>query len=151
MDLDAAPLEPFRRVRAEAARDLREDLRRRVDEHPPLRHVAKRRVEAQRRVCHVVQLAESLDARVSGADEDEPELRRIVGMDGRALELQEHAIPERDRVREVLEADAVLRQPGYREGARRRSERHHEALVVDLQGAGERLERDGLGAPVDAR
>ena len=64
-------------------------------------------------MCHVVQLRERLDSRVSRADEHEPELGRVVGMDRRALELEQDAVAERDRVSEVLEADPVLREPGH--------------------------------------
>ena len=40
VDLDPASPQAARCVLAEAPRDLGEDLRRRVDEHPALRHVA---------------------------------------------------------------------------------------------------------------
>ncbi len=63
VDLDPASVEPARRVLAEAARDLREDLRRRVDEHPALRHVTQAGIRPQRRLRHVVELGERLDSR----------------------------------------------------------------------------------------
>ena len=146
MDLDASTLEPARRVLPELARDLGEDLRRRVDEHPALGHLAESGVGAERRMCHVVQLGERLDARVSRADEDEAELGRVVGMDRRALELQQDAVAERDRVSEVLEADPVLREPGHGKGARRRPEGDDEPLVSDLDRPGQGLDGDGLAA-----
>ena len=91
-------------------------------------------------MCHVVELGERLDARVAGADEDEAELGRVVRMDRRALELEEYAVSQRDRVGEILEADAVLEQTRNRERARRRSEGDDEPLVADLELAGERLD-----------
>ena len=100
---------------------------------------------------HVVQLGERLDSRVSGADEDEAELGGVVRVDRRALELQQNAVAERDRVGEILEADPVLDQPGHREGARRGSERDDETLVADLELARERLHRDGSAAAIVAR
>src|SRR5205085_1201957 len=73
-DLDTAAGELVRRVVAEAGRDLGEDLRRRVDEHPALPHSAERRVVAERGADEGGKLGERLDARVAGADEDEGEL-----------------------------------------------------------------------------
>ena len=78
VDLDSASREPSGGVLAEPSRDLGEDLRRRVDEHPALRYVAQAGVRAQRCLRHVVQLCERFDARVARADEDEAELGRIV-------------------------------------------------------------------------
>ncbi len=71
-------LEPARRVLPEPARDLGEDLRRRVDEHPALWRLAERGVGAERGMRHVVQLGQRLDARVARADEHEAELGRVV-------------------------------------------------------------------------
>ena len=144
MDLDASTLEPARRVLAELARDLGEDLRRRVDEHPALWHLAERGVGAERRMCHVVQLGQRFDSGVSRSHEHEAELGRVVGMDRGALELQQDVVAERDRVSEVLEADPVLREPGHGKGARRRPERDDEPLVSDLDRSGQRLDGDGL-------
>ena len=92
-----------------------------------------------------MQLGKRFDARVTGADEDEAELCRIVRMDRRALELQEHAVPQRDRVGKILEADAVLRaDPGTGKRSRGRSEGDDEPLVADLELARERLDDDRL-------
>ena len=118
VDLDAATLQPPRGVLPETARDLGEDLRGGVDEHPALWFLAESGVRAKRGMRHVVQLRERLDARVAGADEDEPELGGVVRVDRRALELQQDAVAERDRVSEVLEAHPVLREPGHGEHAR---------------------------------
>src|SRR4029078_1754669 len=92
MDLDASTLEPARRVLPELARDLREDLRRRADEHPALWCLAEPGVGAERLTRHVVQLGERLDSSVTRAHEHEAELGRIVGMDRGALELQQDAV-----------------------------------------------------------
>src|ERR671931_2542685 len=73
-DVDAAARELVRRVVAEPARDLRQDLRPRVNEHPALARLAERRVVAERIPDEVGELGERLDARVAGADEDEGEL-----------------------------------------------------------------------------
>ena len=69
-------------------------------------------------------------------------------MDRRALELEQHPVPERDRVGEVLEPDAVLGEAGNRKRARRRAERHDEAFVADLERAGQRLDRHGTSVVV---
>ena len=151
MDLDASTLEPARRVLPELARDLGEDLRRRVDEHPALWHLAERGVGAKRRMRHVVQLGQRFDSRVSRAHEHEAELGRVVGMDRGALELQQDAVAERDRVSEVLEADPVLREPGHGKRARRRSEGDDETLVSDLERSGQRLDDDGLAVAIVTR
>ena len=98
-----------------------------------------------------MQLCERFDARVARADEDEAELGRIVGMDRRALELEEHAVPQRDRVGEILEADAMLEQTRHRKRARGRSERDDEPLVADLELAGERLDDDRLALGIVAQ
>ena len=97
-----------------------------------------------------MQLGKRFDAGVTGSDEDEAEFCRIVGMDGRALELQEHSVPQRDRIGKILEADAVLEQPGHRKGSYRRSEGDHEPFVADLELAGERLDGDGIVFAVEA-
>ncbi len=97
-----------------------------------------------------MQLRERFDTRVAGADEDEAELGRIVRMDRRALELQEHAVPQGDRVGEILEADSVLEQARDRKRARGRSECDDESLVADLEHARERLDGDGLAFAIEA-
>ena len=72
-------------------------------------------------------------------------------MDRRPLELQEHAVAQRDRVGEILEADAVLERARHRKRARGRSERDDEPLVADLELARERFDDDGLALAVVAR
>ena len=151
VDLDAATLQPPRGVLAEPARDLGEDLRRGVDEHPALGSLTERGVRAKRGLRHVVQLRERLDARVAGADEDEPELGRVVRVDRRALELEEDAVAQGDRVGEVLEAHPVLGEAGHGEHARARAERDDEPLVADLERPGERVDDDRSRGPIVAR
>ena len=129
MDLDAALLEATSGVDAEPPRDLGQDRRSGIDEHPALGRIAQGRVVAQRRVGEVVELGERLDSRVARADEDEPELRRRPARRGR-VESLEHVVAERDRVGEVLEAAAVLGQPGHREDAVDGAERDDEPLVA---------------------
>ena len=60
-DVDAPLLELARRVVAEPRRDLREDLGRRVDEHPALRDFPQPRVVAERVADEVGELGERLD------------------------------------------------------------------------------------------
>ena len=151
MDLDAALGEAPRGVPAQAARDLGQDLRRGVDEHPPLRDLSQRRVEAQRGVRQVVQLAEALHPRVACADEDEAELRRIVRVDDGALELQEDVVAERDRIGEVLEAHPVLGEARDGQCAGPGPEGDHQPLVRDLDWPGERVHEDGPPLAVEPR
>src|SRR6185312_4493681 len=87
-----------------------------------------------------------LDSRIAGADENEAELRRVAGVNRRALELEQHSIPERDGVGEVLEPDTVLGEAGNRKSADRRAEGHDEVLVGDLELTRQRL--DGDATPV---
>ena len=104
-------------------------VRCRIHEHPALRRIPQGRVVAQRRVDEVVELAERLDPRIARADEDEPELRLRPARRGR-VESLEHVVAERDRVGEVLEAAAVLGEPGHREDAVDGAEGNDEALVA---------------------
>ena len=104
------------RVLAQLPWDVREDPRGSVHEHPPLPDLPERRVRAPHRVVReVVQLRQRLDARVSGADEDEAEvalgLLRVQPCRGR-LERAQETVAEGDRVGDVLEAAPVLRQAG---------------------------------------
>ena len=142
VDLDAAALQPPPGVFPETARDLGEDLRGGVDEYPALGFLSESGVRAERGMRHVVQLRERLDARVAGADEDEPELGGVLRVDRRALELEEDAVPEGDRIGEVLEAHPVLREPGHGEHTRPRPERDDEPLVSDLERSGEGVDDD---------
>ena len=79
VDLDPAPRELPRRVVAQPRRDLGQDLRRRVDEHPALSRLAEARVVAHRVDHEVGELGERLDPRVAGADEDERQVRVAAG------------------------------------------------------------------------
>jgi hypothetical protein len=137
-DLDAAAGELLRGVVAEARRDLGQDLRRRIDEHPALPGAAQARVPAERVGDEVGQLCQRLDARVAGAHEDEAEMRGVdpaLDLRVRGLELAQDPVPELDRVREVLEADGVLGEAGDGERARHGADGKHELLVAHLERA----------------
>ena len=152
VDLDPPALELVVRVLAELARDLREDPRSGVDEHPALRRAAERRVRPADGVLgEVVQLGQRLDARVARADEDEAEvacgLVRIEARRG-GLERAQEPVAERDRVGDVLEPLAVLGEAGDGERPRNGAERDDESLVADLERAAERLGDDRLRSRV---
>ena len=98
-----------------------------------------------------MQLCERFDACVARADEDEAELGRIVGMDRCALELEEHAVPQCDRVGEILEAEAMLQQTRYGKRACGCSERDDEPLVADLELAREGFDGDRLAFGIVAQ
>ena len=150
MDLDAALLELAAGVGAELARDVGQDRRSRVDEHPPLLHVAQRRVVAERCVREVVELGERLDAGVARADEHEPELRlRAAGR--RRLEPLQDVVAKRDAVGEILEAAAVLGEARHREDPVDRTERDDEPLVGDRGRPGDRVGADGARLEVERR
>ena len=53
----------------------------------------------------------------------------------RRLELAQHAIAERDRIGQVLEAEAVLGEAGDGKDARDGAEREHEVLPADVERA----------------
>src|SRR5205823_3630167 len=117
-DLDAALRELCGRIVAEARRDLREDLRRRVDQDPTLPLVREFGIEAERVADEVVELRERLDACVPGADEDEGQLARTVagrGRCGRGLEPAQDVVTQLDRVLERLEPERVLLESWDRE------------------------------------
>src|SRR5215207_6029801 len=99
-DVDAAVPKLSCRVLAEPLRDLREDLRRRVDEDPALPHSLECRIEAQRIADEIRELGERLDPRVPGPNEHEAEMAlRVLGTRcGREFELLEDVISNPDRV-----------------------------------------------------
>ena len=147
-DLDPAALELPMRVLAELARNVREDRRCCVHEHPALPDVPQGRVRAPDRVVReVVELRERLDAGVACADEHEAEialgLGRVEARRGR-LERAQEPVAERDRVRDVLEPTTVLGEAGHGKGAWHGAERDHEPFVADLERATESLRDDGL-------
>ncbi len=149
-DVDAAPRELAGRVLAQAARDLREDRRRRVDEHPVLRGLAELRVVAHRAANEVGHLGERLDARVAGSDEDEGEVAADlvgVGLGRRQVEAVQHVVAQRDRVGEVLEPEPVVGEARDRERPCDRARGDDQALVADLlvPGVGRDGERARLG------
>ncbi len=134
-DVDAALDEAVGCVLAQARGDLREDLRRRVHEHPALRRVAHGRVVAQGVANEVGQLGERFDTRVPRADEDERELALGLARVGRGrggLEPAEDVVAQVDGVREALEPERVLGQAGDRKRPRHRPERDHEVVVLDV-------------------
>jgi len=136
-DLDPAARELAGRVLAEAGRDLRQDLRSCVDQHPSLRGSAQARIPAEGVPDEVGELREGLDARVAGSDEDEGEVRRgpcVVELGVRGLQLPQHVVAEVNRVRKVLEAERVLGEPGYGQRPRHGTERDDELLVAELVG-----------------
>src|SRR5207237_22495 len=136
VDLDPALGELLGCVAAEPARDLREDVRGGVDEHPALRPAAELRVVPDRVGYEIGELREGLDPRVAGPDEDEGQLPgRAVGIHRRSFEAAQDVVAEVDRVREVLEAEAMLCQSGDREHAGNGTEREHEPLVLDVEAA----------------
>ena len=72
-------------------------------------------------------------------------------MDRGPLELEEDAVAQRDRVGEILEADAVLSKSRHRKRSRRGSERDDEPLVADLELARERFDGDRLALGIVAQ
>ena len=106
-------------------------------------------------VSHEVgQLGQGLDACVAGADEDECQLGfgavSVPLHDGR-LEPSQDVVAEMDRVRKILEAEAVLGQAGNRQAARDRAEGQDGLLVVDLEGAGLSLDRGRVASRIERR
>ena len=90
------------RVLAELGRDLREDPRRGLHEHPPLPNLTQGRVRAVDRLARqVVQLRERLDPGVARPDEHEAEvalpLERVEAGGGRLERAQEHCCAARSR------------------------------------------------------
>ena len=135
VDLDPALRQLACSVLTEAARDLGQDLRRGVDEHPAPRLFAQLGVVAARVRDEVGQLRQRLDARVAGADEDEGQLSRRGPRAHRGgIESAQDMIAQVDRVGEVLKAEAVVGEARDRKRPRDRAEREHEPLVLDLEG-----------------
>ncbi len=138
LDLDPSPRELRGRVVAEAGRDLGQDLGCCVDQDPAGRLVAKRRIVAQGVAYEVGQLAERFDPRVARADEDEGQLAApmgLVGGRGGGLQSPEDVVPEVDRIREILEAEPVVGEPGDRQHAGNGSDCDHELRVADREHA----------------
>ena len=151
-DLDAALRQLVRGVVAEPRRDLRQDHRRRVDEHPAPRDVLQARVVAGRVVDEIGQLRERLDARVARADEDEgqPALPlRVVERRVGVLQLAEHVVAEVDRLGQRLEGEGVLGEARHRHRPRHRAERDHQLLPADRLCAGIGLDRRRRALQVD--
>ena len=135
VDLELEDGELLRRVLAEAPRDLWENRRGCVHEDPALLGAAQAGVVAEGVANEVGELGERFDAGVPGSDEDEREMGANpfrVGLGGCRLELAEDVVAEVNRVREVLEAEGVLREARYRKGARDGSERDDEVVVLEL-------------------
>ena len=154
LDLDPALGELARGVLAEAGRDLREDLRRRVDEHPPLRRVPQAGVVAERVADEVGELGQRLDSRVAGPDEDEGQLALPMGLVGcrvGGFEPLQHVVAQVDGVGQVLEAECVIGEPRDRERARDRPERDDEVAVADVHDPLERLDLNAPALEVERR
>ena len=153
-DLDPALHELLRRVVAEARRDLGQDLRRRVDEHPARARALELRVVAERVADEIRKLGERLDSRVTRSDEDEREVRlcslAVVFGRGRFEPLQ-HVVAEIDRVCDVLEAEPMLGEPGDRQRAGERAQREDGLLVVDSEGLGAGPDRRDALLVVESR
>src|SRR3954451_964121 len=129
VDLHAALGELARRVLAETARDLREDLRCRVDDHPALRHIPQARVIPHRVRYEVGELGERLDPRVAGADEEEREMHASNGIVRRRvgrLELAQHVVAQVDGIGQRLEREPVLGEPRHGHDTGDRPEGEHE-------------------------
>ena len=138
MDLHAPPRELAGRVVAQLRRDLGQDLRRRVDEHPALSCLAETRVVAQRVRDEIGELGERFDPRVAGTDEDEGQVRLAssgIELGIGTLELVQDVVSEIDRVREILEPDRVLGEAGDRKRPGDRAERQHQVVPRDLERA----------------
>ena len=120
VDFDSATREPFRGVVAEPARNLRQDLRRRVDEYPALLGSPQLGIVAHGVADEVGELAERFDARVAGSDEDEGQLAKAMRIGGRGcrrLEPAQDVVAQVDRVGQRLEAEGVLGEAGDRQRA----------------------------------
>ena len=136
VDLHAAAHELLGRVVAQPARDLRQDLRRDVDENPALRRVTKTGIRVERVAHEVGQLRERLDARVARADEDERELAEALRFGRgrhRRFESSQDVVSKVDRVRERFEADAVVGEPRDRQRARDGAERDNDVSIPDVE------------------
>ena len=142
-DLHAALRQLSRRVLAQVRRDLGEDLRRRVDEDPALPVTRKLRVVAKGVAGEVGELGQRFDPCVARTDEDEGEMRlgaAPIRLRRSRLQPAEHVIAKVDRVREVLEAQAVLGEAGDRQRTGDRAECEHSSLEADLEVPGIRLD-----------
>ncbi len=136
--LDAAPAQLALGEPGQARRDLLHDALARLDQHPahPLRAAAG--VELDRLGGEVLQLGEPLDAGVAGPDEHEAQ---VLGARGRVLqrlgdvEAVEYLVAQRGGVRERLQADRVLGEPGDRQRARDRAQRDDQLVVGELDRA----------------
>ena len=131
VDLDPALRQLGRRVVAEWRRDVGEDPRGRVDEHPPARRRAQARVVAECVLDEVRQFGERLDARVAGADEDErqpPRRSSSSSASSASLELLQDLVAEIDRIGERLEGEPVLREARDRQRPRHRAEGDDEVV-----------------------
>jgi hypothetical protein len=124
-NVDAAPRELPCGVVAEAAWDLREDLRGRIHQNPVLLLVAQGWVVAQRIAYEIRELAECLDPRIAGADEEEGQLTAPLPgtrRGSRGFEPAEDVVAQMDCIRKRLEAERVLGEARDGQRARDRAE-----------------------------
>ena len=148
VNLDPSPLEAAGRVGPEPPRDVGEDRRGGVDEHPALAGVTERRVVAagppvqDRATPRAPRLPHSPRRRRRSR-------ARSRAPGSRSLEPLEHVVAECDRVGQILEAAAVLDEARHGEDPRDGPECHHEPLVCDDSGTGDRLCGDRPACQVD--
>ena len=79
------------------------------------RDPAQARIPAERVANEIRELGECFDARIPGADEDEREVTcrlSVVALGRSGLELAEDAIPEPDRVGEIMKPTPCSASPG---------------------------------------
>ena len=153
VDLDAALRELARGVVAEPRRDLRQDLRRRVDEHPPPRDAGgaagssgprPRRGRRARRAPRRPRSPAPTKTNVSRRS-----ALGVVERGVRGLELAQDVVAQVDRVGERLEREPVLRQARHRATRGHRAEREHELAPAHGLRADVRLDLRGPRLEVD--
>ena len=135
-DLDPAAAQLGGREVGELGADLGHDAVERLDEDParPVDPAARIAVDHVR--DHVLELGDPLDAGVARADEDErqvlaPPLRVVERLGD--LEVEQHAVAQRDRLGEGLESDPVLGEARNRQRARDGPEGEHELVVAGVR------------------
>ena len=143
VDLDASTLQPARRVLPETARDLGEDLRGGVDEHPALGHLCGEwgRSEARHAPCRVSSASASTPA-YPAPTKTKP------SSDGSSGWIVARSSCSRTRLRSAIASARSLKpipcsaSPGTGNTRVRRPERDDEPLVSDLERSGEGLDGD---------
>ncbi len=125
-----------------------------LDQHEAQAVHATARIALHHVGREVLQLGEALEPRVTGADDDVSQQRAALVLIGDRLGLleREHqAVAPGDGLRQRLEADGVLGEPGDRQRPRHRSERDDELVVEELLVvAGSGADEDDLAPQVGA-